>query len=134
MNSVSPPCRGVSKFYASIAQLVEIAGVGWQPLWHALVRGQIFLPFGRVYIPRLLFFPSLVCDPGNDTYKRMYTHTHTHAFETRRQVVERARYVSSANSFSSACEDKRTVQKATLPLRDTPRIIKRREERNYYVS
>ena len=86
----------------------------------ALVRGQIFLPFGRVYIPRLLFFPSLVCDPGNDTYKRMHTHTHTHAFETRRQVVERARYVSSANSFSSACEDKRTVQKATLPLRDTP--------------
>lgn len=40
------------------------------------------------------------------------------------------RYVSSASSFSSACEDKRTSSKTDRPLaqHDTPRVIKRREE------
>lgn len=52
-------------------------------------------------------------------------HTHTHTC-----TIEQRRYVSSASSFSSACEDKRTSSKTDRPLAllDTPRVIKRREE------
>lgn len=53
----------------------------------------------------------------------------THA---RTRTTDRREYVSSsASSFSSACEDKRTSSKTDrrpLALHDTPRVIKRGEE------
>lgn len=80
-------------------------------------RFKFFLPFGRVYVlsPSLSLFNT----------RALYTHTHTHTC-----TIEQRRYVSSASSFSSACEDKRTSSKTDRPLalHDTPRVIKRREE------
>lgn len=73
-------------------------------------RFKFFLPLGRV---RELF--------------SLFSRTHA-----RTRTTDRREYVSSsASSFSSACEDKRTSSKTDrrpLALHDTPRVIKRGEE------
>lgn len=75
-------------------------------------RFKFFLPLGRV---RELFSLS----------SRARTHART-------RTTDRREYVSSsASSFSSACEDKRTSSKTDrrpLALHDAPRVIKRGEE------
>lgn len=95
------------------------------------VRRQI-LPFGWVYIPRRFFF--LAYEPGKvDT--RVSTRIPWLA-RTRNSTTSgrtQATYLQRA-SFRRLARINVRVQKATLPLRDAPRVIKRREERNYYVS
>lgn len=73
----------------------------------------------------LQIFPST--RPGSRAFLSLFSRTHA-----RTRTTDRREYVSSsASSFSSACEDKRTSSKTdrrSLALHDTPRVIKRGEE------
>lgn len=73
----------------------------------------------------LQIFPST--RPGSRAFLSLFSRTHA-----RTRTTDRREYVSSsASSFSSACEDKRTSSKTDrrpLALHDAPRVIKRGEE------